>query len=176
MIEVWRSVLGYEGSYEVSSIGRVRSVDRTTVASNGHVKSYKGQLLAQGLSSHGYPVVNLVRNGRGSTKAVHSLVLGAFVGPKPDKCEACHQNCDKTDNRLENLRWDTRAANLADSSKAGRLVGRRGQPRNKLTVALVTMARYRYSEGESLSALAREIGVRDSTLCQAIRGITWKSI
>jgi type II secretory pathway pseudopilin PulG len=94
--ERWLPVVGYEGAYEVSDKGRVRSVDRMVL---------KGRP-----DRNGYPRVNL----RGKTKTVHRLVLESFIGPCPDGQVACHANDIKTDNRLENLRWDTPDANARD--------------------------------------------------------------
>ena len=114
--EKWLPVVGYEGIYEVSDLGRVRGVDRITA--KGAFK--KGAMKAIQIGkSHGYPVVSLSKGGREKTRTIHTLVLSAFVGPRPDDFEACHNNGIRNDARLSNLRWDTRSANQSDKRTHG---------------------------------------------------------
>lgn len=120
MQEVWKPVPGYEGLYEVSDQGRVRSLDRYVQCSGpvkgAYVSFKKGRLLRPGPSNYGHLSVVL---GRGQTRMVHDLVLRAFVGCPPAKHECCHGNGDPSDNRLENLRWGTRSENILDAVKHG---------------------------------------------------------
>ena len=111
----WRDVVGYEGVYEVSSDGQVRSVER--LDSRGRRRAARPRALTRQKSGH--LVVALSRNGAQKSIGVHRLVLQAFVGPCPEGMEACHWNDVPDDNRVENLRWDTRAANIADSVRNG---------------------------------------------------------
>jgi hypothetical protein len=113
--ETWLPVVGYEGYYEVSSHGRVRSVDRVIVRSDGQTRHFRGQMMALSPDSQGnYLLVRLKRDGGGRTFLVHRLMLEAFRGPCPDGMESCHGNDIKDDNRLENLRWDTPTENNLD--------------------------------------------------------------
>ncbi|WP_341258240.1 NUMOD4 motif-containing HNH endonuclease [Gordonia malaquae] len=121
-LEQWRPVLGFEGLYQVSDRGRVRSLDRTIVQSNGTTRTFKGQVLRQ-VRMNAYMTVGLSHAGRGFRRTVHRLVLESFVGPRPDGMEACHNDSDGTNNHLQNLRWDTRKENAADRVRAGRAVG-----------------------------------------------------
>ncbi len=114
--ETWRSIPGWEGLYEVSNLGRVRSVDRTVVTGLGP-RRYKGRLRRVYTGDDLRPRVTF----RGAYNyKVCALVLKAFVGPRPHGMEACHNNGDSTDNRLENLRWDTPSANNYDLVLHGR--------------------------------------------------------
>jgi hypothetical protein len=112
-VEVWKSIPGYESSYDVSSRGRVRSVARRVrlvVASGTEcTRGVPARLLKPGPMRSGHLTVCL---GKGNSKLVHSLVLLAFVGPRaPDK-ECLHLNHCPYDNRLENLKYGTRSENL----------------------------------------------------------------
>ena len=113
--ETWMPVVGYEGSYEVSDKGRVRSLDR--LDSRGHRLS--GQMLRTPLNGNGYPSFGPCANGTQRPMTVHAAMLTAFVGPAPLGHEGCHGNGDRTDNRLENLRWGTRSENVLDKVKHG---------------------------------------------------------
>lgn len=127
-MEQWRPVVGYEGIYEVSDQGRVRSVDREVRASRGGGTFTKaGQLLKPGRvgKDREHQYVCLSRDGKVRNRLVHRLVLEAFVGPCPDGLEALHDNDDATDNRLENLSWGTRARNIADRTRNGKGGGTR---------------------------------------------------
>lgn len=126
--ERWRQVLGYEGSYEVSDCGRVRSVARMVPRRNQGTKLMPTRILSQRLggsrkgkeNAKRYPMVELRdSNHQRHSYYVHRLVLEAFIGPRPEGLECCHANDIGTDNRLENLRWDTRSANLFDAAANG---------------------------------------------------------
>jgi|DEB19_MinimDraft_3_1074340.scaffolds.fasta_scaffold20767_2 hypothetical protein len=119
--EIWRWVPNYEGAYEVSNTGRVRSVDRTIHCYNWRAKKkmdmhVKGRLLRPGKGSHGYFTVSL---GRHNTKTVHSLVADAFLGPKPENCEVLHNDGSRDNNHVSNLRYGTRSENNLDAVKHG---------------------------------------------------------
>lgn len=112
--EEWRPVVGYEGLYEVSDRGAVRSIDRV-IARREHTVTYKGRLLKpRHMAPMGYETVGLSKNGRPRTIFVHVIVLEAFVGPRPDGMVSCHNNGDPNDNCPSNLRWDTQASNMRD--------------------------------------------------------------
>jgi hypothetical protein len=123
-IEEWRPVVGYEGFYEVSDHGSVRSISREVVCrgpvKDGEVKRLRGQVLKpnpvreRGNNQPHYQVGLSVRDQVKCIK-VHKLVLEAFVGPKPAGLMACHGNGNGLDNRVENLRWDTCASNAQDA-------------------------------------------------------------
>lgn len=112
--EQWRPVVGYEGSYEVSNHGRVRSVDRWVTYADGRQRKYRGQMMRPFVSAKGYLRVRLGRTAGHRGVPVHGLVLEAFIGPRPDGMEGCHSNGDKSDCSVSNLRWDTRSANALD--------------------------------------------------------------
>ena len=117
--ETWKPVVGYEGYYEVSDHGRVRSVDRISKNKNGHLRRLSGQTRKTWKNKDGYPSVTLKVNGVQSNHYVHRLVLLAFVGQPPEGAEGCHNDGDRTNSHLENLRWDTRSENMYDMVRHG---------------------------------------------------------
>jgi hypothetical protein len=120
MKETWKPVVGRETEYEVSDLGKVRSLDRSwKQLGNGgkyYTRNQKGKMLKPGLASSGYPTVAL---GRGRTKTVHSLVAEAFIGPRPEGCEVRHKNGVRDDPRACNLEYGTRTENIYDAVKHG---------------------------------------------------------
>ena len=147
MFEVWQCVPGSDGMYEVSSRGRVWS-------------NRSKRLLSLSVANTGYHQVNL----GGSIRHVHRLVLEAFVGPCPPSCEGCHGNGIKTDNRLENLRWDTRKGNMADAREHGRTNRGERSPSAKLTQEQVLSIR-------AASGTQREIASRFEVSREQVRDI-----
>ena len=116
--EVWRPVIGWEGLYEVSNKGRVRSLPRH-VEGKGIRKFWPGRVISQ--SAHpdgGHKYLKLCRDGTSTTVRVHRLVLEAFVGP-PEGRMCCHINGNPADNRVENLYWGTNSDNQYDSVRHG---------------------------------------------------------
>lgn len=110
-------------------------------------------------------------------RLVHHLVLEAFVGPRPQGMQCCHNNGDPADNRLSNLRWDTPKANSADRLLHG--TDKRGEKnrRAKLTDALVRSARTEFASGKAtIRGLARKHHVSQKTMVQVIRGKTWRHV
>jgi hypothetical protein len=119
--ERWLPIPGHDG-YEASDLGRVRSVDRVIVDKWGCPGKRRGRVLALDLkrNKRRNDLRQAIRLGKGgNARYVHHLVLEAFVGPRPDGMEACHENGNSLDNRLSNLRWDTHAANMADQRRHG---------------------------------------------------------
>lgn len=112
MREIWLDVPGYEGLYQVSEQGRVRSVDREVMDSRGWVRQRRGKVLKPGLSS-GYPCVNLSSAGKVTLKRVHRIVLETFVCSPPTPEHECnHIDGDRTNNHVDNLEWVTRQENI----------------------------------------------------------------
>jgi len=119
-MEIWKDVPGYEGQYQVSNQGRVRSLDREIEQMSrwgtSYIKSVRGVMLQPGRMPAGHVSVSL---GRNNSQCVHKLVLLAFVGAAPSGCECLHDNGDPSDNHLENLRWGTRGENIRDAVRHG---------------------------------------------------------
>lgn len=114
-MEFWLPVPEYEGLYEVSDHGRVRSVDRVVRRSNDTFSMRRGKVLSPKVNTRGRLQVGLSRDGNRSLRQVHRLVLEAFVGPQPTGHQACHYDDDPLNNVLSNLRWDTMSSNQRDS-------------------------------------------------------------
>lgn len=121
--EAWRPVVGYEGSYEVSNLGRVRSLDRVawTKACKrrcGFFRTLKGRILE--LHPDGKAGYLRVSLGKGTHRSVHALVAEAFVSARPKGAQIRHLNCDLTDNRAVNLAYGNASDNAHDVARNDR--------------------------------------------------------
>lgn len=177
-VEMWLPVIGHDG-YEVSSLGRVRSLDRLVEKAmpNGTVyrSSSRGRVLKPFKSGDGYLAVGL---GRGAKSYVHRLVCEAFHGASD--LHVAHWNGDKEDNRSSNLRWATVKENASDKHRHGTyksppIFSGDAHPMAKLSRDQVQMIRDRYKRGMGAS-LAKQFGVSRSTVCRAARMETWHNV
>ena len=117
--EIWRDITGYEGYYQVSNFGRVRSLDRTVEFSDGRKRFYKGKMLSPRMRD-GYKWVTLTMKDRKKTFKFSQLVAMAFLGHKPDglKLVVDHIDGNRLDDRVENLRVVTQRANASTCFRA----------------------------------------------------------
>jgi hypothetical protein len=123
-IEEWRSVAGYEGYYEVSSLGSVKSLARVVTYrrndGTARTKTIREIILTGQLTWCGYRSVLLSRHNKATPRTVHSLVCEAFHGPRPGGFWVAHNDGDPSNNRASNLRWATPTENSADTTAHGR--------------------------------------------------------
>ena len=117
-METWKSVVDYEGMYEISDTGRIRSVDRVVTRCDGTVWKLRGKLLKQAIDHSGYSFVMISKNGKIKNHRIHRLVMDSF-SPEGKKREVNHIDGDKTNNALSNLEWVTSSENKIHSYKTG---------------------------------------------------------
>lgn len=171
MTEEWLPVVEWEGIYEVSNIGRVRRILALT-------NNRAGNVLKAGPDKNGYPRVFLSRDSRRCTRPVHRLVAEAFIGPRPDGLTINHKDGCKTHNAFTNLEYITNTENQRHARATGLMVSPKGEAAaaHKLTWLQVREIRTRYKpydQNYGQYVLAKEYGVRETTVWNIIRGITW---
>lgn len=168
--ERWRSIPGFDG-YEASDHGRIRSW-RPSGPGRGRRKQPLIRKLIPNVRT-GYLDVMLSVDGKFCLRKVSQLVLEAFVGPRPPGYETRHKDRDITNNRLKNLAWGTRREQFDDQVRHG--TDTRGERNGaaKLTNRQAVEIRRRLRAGERGSDLAREFGVRDSTITRIKKGIRY---
>lgn len=131
MVEVWKDIPDYEGYYQVSNIGRVRSVPRVTYIGTGNARNDGGFLKKQRLNEFGYLRVNLCKEGKRRNYFVHRLVAVCFI-PNPNNLPFInHKDEDKTNNRVDNLEWCTQEYNSNYGTRNERLYANGGGSRKK---------------------------------------------
>lgn len=118
-IEVWRDVPGYEGYYQVSNTGIVRSLDRTVLYRNGRKRLYKGKII-DGSNNEGYRVIGFSKDGKSRLFKVSQLVAMAFLGhtPNGNTLVVDHIDGDRANDNVDNLRIVTQRENLSKCYRA----------------------------------------------------------
>ena len=113
MSEIWKPVVGYEGLYEISSYGNVRSLDRIVIKRNGVNHPVFGKMLSERIASTGYKMATIRDlNKQPKTYSVHRLVMEAFCGKRPVGKEVNHIDGNRLNNRLDNLEYVTHTENM----------------------------------------------------------------
>ena len=165
ILKRWAPIPDYEDLYEISTSGDVRRVA-------GGQGTSSGKILKWNVPTR-YPMVTLCKGGKRKLFYVHRLVLMSFVGcPEFDQV-ACHNNGDVMDCRLENLRWDTQKANIADSITHGTFARGSFTNNTNLKECDVRSIKQRLKLGERNSKLAAEYGVSRATITRIKQGIRW---
>lgn len=186
--EVWKAIPGFEGYYEVSSLGRVRSLDRVVRHPKG-TRTVRGRIVRQGTIWSGYKKVCLSKSNRPTTMAVHRIVCAAFHGEPPsDKHHAAHKNGIRDDNRSENLRWATAIQNEADKNTHGTSTRGRDtvpshrRPRGErhgcavLSEEQVRYARVAMQSGVSAYCVSKMLGITHTSAKDIHKRKTWRHI
>lgn len=163
--EEWRDVVGYEGSYRVSSLGRIYTFLRKPKIRK--LKSYKA----------GYLGVRLQGPCGDKTILVHQIVCRAFHGPKPsDNHVVAHNDGCRTNNHASNLRWCTQSENLADRKLHGTTLDGERNGAAKLTTDDVFNIRRMASEGRHYKEIACNYTVREQAIRAVLTGKTWRNV
>lgn len=158
--ETWKPIARWEDLYQVSNRGRVRSLDRTAMNRVGHLRTTRGRVLEPSRMKSGHLQVSLYRGGERLCTTVHTLVMAAFVGPRPPGMDICHGDSDPTNNHVSNLRYDTRRGNIEDTMATGRISRGTARHNNVLTPEQVREIRAKYvPRVYTLRMLAEEYGV-----------------
>jgi hypothetical protein len=146
-----------------------------------HIRGAKGKRLSdtwlkanEHIEKSGYIRDSLHRPGEFRRVRRQQIVLETFVGPCPPGMEACHENDVKTDNRLCNLSWGTRAKNVRDAHRNGRMASGADRPNAKLNAARAQLIREQRAGGAKLSELAKSYGVSIGTIRQVLSNKTYK--
>lgn len=173
--EEWRTVEGYEGCYEVSNQGRVRSIDKVVRTNGGRFATKRGKIRRSVMGKAGYYLVTLCDACKTKTFLVHRLVATAFVPACADRPHVNHINGIKTDNRPENLEWVTPKENKRHASELGLTPSGERQGNAKLTWDRVKEIRRIYIEtGAKQRDLAKQFGISQPTVAQVVQWKTWK--
>lgn len=170
---VWKAVVGYEGLYEVSDRGEVRSLDRWVPNRHGTRSWRRGAIMRQVLlNKSGYPAVGLSKDGVQSLVKVHVLVAEAFIGPRPEGYVTRHLDGDPTNNRKSNIRWGTWQENSDDRTRHGRVPFGEACKMSKLTATKVRRIR-RMLVVHTNAFIAAKTGMSNQQISNIKLGKSW---
>jgi hypothetical protein len=163
--EEWRPVVGFEGRYEVSDQGRVRSI----------AGQYAGRIVTPGPHKGGYGLLQLYRDGKRTVATVHAVVAAAFIGPRPQGMNVCHNDGTPQNNVVSNLRYDSQGSNNRDKIRHGTAL--RGERVHFAKLTAAQAKQIRDAKGKELQAdTAARFGVTFSNVSAIQLGKSWAHV
>lgn len=162
--EIYRAIEGFP-DYKVSNYGNVMSL-----------KGVSPRILKSALNGSGYAFINLSKEAKVCAKRIHRLVLEVFIGLCPEGMEACHNNGNNQNNRLDNLRWATKRENMADRTKHGTTCKGEDVVCSKVTEIQVLEIRQLRKGKAKLREIAHKYGISASAVGEITNRKTWRHI
>lgn len=178
MKEIWKDIKDFEGIYQVSNLGNVRSLDRKVFnKGNNSWCNKKGRILKPTKDKGGYLYVGLhdKENAKTSSVKIHRLVAFAFCIGYEYGLEVNHKNGNRQDNRSENLEWVTRSQNIRDIYKRGLNTNGDKNNASKLKNREIRIITSLYDSGVSQIIIAKSFNVSQATISNIIKNKTYKN-
>lgn len=169
MEEIWKDIKGFEGVYQVSNFGRVKSLARPLIYKDGRRGQLKEVILIGTVASHGYRVISL---GKKNKKLLHRVVAETFIPNEYNRTTINHKDGNKLNNHLDNLEWNTYGENCVHARKIG-LNKQHGENTNlsKFSDQLVGALRKVHAEtGFTYTKLAELFGMHRVNVADIIQG------
>ena len=166
--EIWRDVKNYEGLYQVSNYGRVKSFYYAN-----------GKILSGGFDTGRYSMMHIIKGKHSKTILLHKMVLGAFILNVDNKREINHKDGNKENNCVWNLEWATRKENMQHAAKMGLIRNGEDSGKAKITNEQVKFIRKVYiprDKNFGLKALARKFGVGKDAMSDIVNGKSFKKV
>lgn len=180
MKEIWKDVVGFEGGYQVSNLGRIKTKERNVYHPTLGTVIVNEKIRKQTTAFNGYKKVNMSFDGKRKYMSVHRMVCEAFNGPQPsNNHQVAHNDGCKTNNNSLNLRWATAKENTKDRSKHGNHYVSKGEKCSlaKLTKKDVLNIRNIWNKGDrSQSKIAKQYNVSQSCISKIINKQRWNHI
>ena len=176
--EIWKPVKGYEGRYEVSNMGRVKSLGRYRYGKKGGTYAVKERILSNTICGAGYHRICMFMDGNRDYNLVHRLVAENFIPNTNHKDQVNHIDGDKWNNKVSNLEWVTQSENMIHSYKNGLHKKQKGSKRYcaKLNEHIVAEIKKDVKMGVKLKYLAKQHNVNPVTISDIKRGRTWRHV
>ena len=179
--EIWKDIKGYEDIYQISNLGRVKSLSRCITRNiKGTVfqQTIRERILKQCKLKNGYFCVNLKKDKKPKTHYPHKLVAQTFLSKKDNSLIINHKDGDKTNNNVNNLEWVTYRQNSIHASENGLLNVKRGEQARsaKLKEKEVLEIMELHKKGNSNASISRIYGVDPSTISRIVNKIYWSHL
>lgn len=178
MQEVWKPVQGYEGIYEVSNLGRVRSLDRFTRNRWGTLRPVAGAMKVPQVKREGYCYLNLYSERKARPMYVHRLVALAFLPNPDDLPQVNHKDGDKANNAVTNLEWCSKSDNCQHAIDEGLYEQARGESSGsaKVTESDVIEMRRLWASGMLQKDIAARFGIGRKAVTKIVNRQRWKHV
>lgn len=168
-IEIWKDVRGYEGVYQVSNLGKIRSIDRLCVDVNGKNRRMKGREILQAINTVGYKKVTLSANGESVNFLVHRIVAEAFIENSQNKRTVNHIDGNKHNNNALNLEWMSHSENERHAMNIGIKVHKNSKPRRlNHEILAVSLSIKRDKETMTYQQLSKKYSMSFSSVWKAL--------
>jgi hypothetical protein len=167
--EEWKAVVGFEGLYEVSNMGRIKSLDKVIVRSNGSPQTWKGRHVAVSYSGNRYLQVHMHHLGKQTTKGLHVIVAEAFVQNTNNKPQVNHKNRIREDCTAANLEWVTPSENICHILAQGCTMGK-----TKLNLKAARALREDAAAGLGTDILSKKYGISKGMVNRIKNNHAWK--
>lgn len=178
LIEIYKDIPGFEGMYQVSNYGNVKSLKRAITRSDGFIQHLKERILGLRIDDKGYPCVNLSKNRVSKNHKIHRLIAITFLGAQSAKQVVNHIDGCKTNNLITNLEITTYSGNTIHAFRTGLKKNKKGQDNYlaKLTNMQALEIREKNSDGLSIKKLAKEYNVSPNCIWGIVKNLTYKNV
>lgn len=175
--EEWRDVSGYEGMYQVSNLGRLKSLERYVRHSANNISLKKEHIFNVGISNKSLIAI-LSKEGTSKGYLIYRLVAKAFIPNPENKPEVNHIDGNRMNNKVTNLEWATRSENEKHAYDTGLYVSRKGEnhPMSKITRNDILKMYDLFNAGNSKKQIAEIFNISYSHVCRIFKGSTWKHL
>lgn len=180
MEEIWKDLKGYEGLYKISSLGKIKSLDRKRYCGHKGSKPQlrKGRILKQHYDYLGYKRVRLSKNSTTKTLTLHRLLAINFIENPYNKPNINHIDGNKSNNSLDNLEWCTQKENSQHAFKTGLSKARKGENSNlsKLNENDIKEIRKLHRQKMTQTDIAKIFNVSIANISEIVNYKTWKEV
>jgi hypothetical protein len=177
MEEIFKSIVGYEGLYEISNLQNVKSLNRVIIRSNGQKVRIKERILKPAIGGRGYYSVVLCNDVRQRSECIHILMAKTFIPNPENKKEVNHINAITTDNRIENLEWCTHKENMTHAKTLGLIKYNKGEKHYSSKLKNIDIMQIRSLSGiKPHYQIAKMFNVDKSQISRIINRKIWNHI